>query len=295
MTQAKLQNLAGLTFLLGVGAQKTGTTWLSTYLGKHPQVALSPIKELHYFDQLYRPDLCGGWNNKFAFRMEQLAKAPGGPIEGRAEHAWPLIERLRMINDPGAYLDYFDRLASNGAEVVGEITPSYSLIPSAGYRNIHELISPHVGHIKVIFIMRDPVDRFWSQLGHDTRKGNINSAGEHFSTGLTQPHYLERTRYDITITNLEKVFPPESIKYLFFESLFCETTLREVCDFLGIDFFDPPPAFYQQRINRSASEPRSAEATFQIREAFRPVYDFIFRKFGDRVPPRWHDIYSLTA
>ncbi len=38
---------------VGIGAQKTGTTWLADYLAYHDQVCFSPIKELHYFDTKY--------------------------------------------------------------------------------------------------------------------------------------------------------------------------------------------------------------------------------------------------
>src|SRR5579872_3299142 len=37
---------------LCVGAMKAATTWLWWQLHAHPQVALLPQKELHYFDQL---------------------------------------------------------------------------------------------------------------------------------------------------------------------------------------------------------------------------------------------------
>lgn len=33
---------------LGIGAQKSGTTWLHDKLWLHPQVWLPPIKELHH-------------------------------------------------------------------------------------------------------------------------------------------------------------------------------------------------------------------------------------------------------
>ncbi len=33
---------------LGIGAQKSGTTWLHDKLWRHPQVWLPPIKELHH-------------------------------------------------------------------------------------------------------------------------------------------------------------------------------------------------------------------------------------------------------
>ncbi len=35
---------------LGIGAQKSGTTWLYQNLAAHPQVWMPPVKELHYLD-----------------------------------------------------------------------------------------------------------------------------------------------------------------------------------------------------------------------------------------------------
>ncbi|NIJ43343.1 hypothetical protein FHS78_003657 [Parvibaculum indicum] len=43
-------------FILGVGAQKAGTSWLHDYLERRPEVFMpSPWKELHYFDARYCP------------------------------------------------------------------------------------------------------------------------------------------------------------------------------------------------------------------------------------------------
>ena len=36
---------------IGIGAQKSATTWLWTQLHRSPSVAMPPIKELHYFDR----------------------------------------------------------------------------------------------------------------------------------------------------------------------------------------------------------------------------------------------------
>ena len=40
-------------FFVGLGAQKTGTSWLWEYLQSHPEVGASPIKEMHFFDSKY--------------------------------------------------------------------------------------------------------------------------------------------------------------------------------------------------------------------------------------------------
>lgn len=56
-------------FFLGVGAQKAGTSWIGKYLNSHPQVFMSPIKELHYFDCKYLPEF-RYLKNKFKKRLE---------------------------------------------------------------------------------------------------------------------------------------------------------------------------------------------------------------------------------
>ncbi|HHS89575.1 MAG TPA: sulfotransferase family protein, partial [Rhodobacteraceae bacterium] len=40
------------TIFFGVGAAKSGTSWLYRYLEGHPETHLRSVKELHYFDAL---------------------------------------------------------------------------------------------------------------------------------------------------------------------------------------------------------------------------------------------------
>ena len=35
-----------------VGAQKAGTTWLARVLEDHPEIFMTPVKEIHYFDHV---------------------------------------------------------------------------------------------------------------------------------------------------------------------------------------------------------------------------------------------------
>ena len=40
---------------LGIGAQKSGTTWLHANLSQHPQIWMPPVKEIHYLDGKWMP------------------------------------------------------------------------------------------------------------------------------------------------------------------------------------------------------------------------------------------------
>ena len=44
-------------FIIGVGAQKAGTTLLYDLLKNHPQLAIGNKKELHYFDYAKTPNI----------------------------------------------------------------------------------------------------------------------------------------------------------------------------------------------------------------------------------------------
>lgn len=57
-------------FFVGIGAQRSGTTWISQFLRENPDVRFSPIKEICFFDSKYTDErknaLLERYNTKFA-------------------------------------------------------------------------------------------------------------------------------------------------------------------------------------------------------------------------------------
>ena len=278
------RNLANRTFCIGVGAQKAGTSWLFNYLGCHPEIAMSPIKELHYFDQIYRPDLCSTWRKEFdrqaAESISQLASGETGSITNLQY----LIDRVRMNVDPAAYLEYFDRLATHGRSVVGEITPSYSLLPEVGFSALRNTILGAAATPRIVFVMRDPVERFWSQCRFEAPGSFEQSADKVYERALRDPQFLERTRYDVTIARLRAVFGAEELLLLFYEDLFDYATIERLCRFLHVAYVKPDVAI---RIHASAAGALDQARRLRAREIFAPVYAFIEKEFADSVPTAW--------
>jgi hypothetical protein len=239
------------TFVLGVGCQKGGTTWLFDYLAHHPEVAMCPVKEMHVFDAAYRPDL---------YRLP-----PASP------------EIARMIGDPELYRRYFLDLTREAA-VVGEITPSYSVLSSEHFKTVKALLAPDF-RMRVIFLMRDPVERMWSRAKMQTR-GNVNTETlqQRFRDNLDEPEVVARTHYDATIHALETAFEPDELFYGFYETLFRQETVSRICEFLGIAYLAPD---FSRRPNAS---PRNVapqpEALAAARKAYASVYDFCAERFG---------------
>src|SRR5262245_149682 len=92
------------TLVLGIGAQKTGTTWLHRYLSRRPEIYIAPIKERHYFDGKYRPDICGAMERRFAKRLDDKAEKPNfGKKESSNQSILNLKARVEMKNDSDSY------------------------------------------------------------------------------------------------------------------------------------------------------------------------------------------------
>jgi len=119
-----------------VGAGKSGTTSLYNYLSEHPQIYMSPIKEPHYF----------------AF----IGEKPYGP--------WSTYHKLVVINKIADYKKLFDNVKTEIA--IGEASVSYLFYPnSAG--NIRKLIP----NAKIIILLRNPIDRAFSNYQQSVRLG----------------------------------------------------------------------------------------------------------------------------
>jgi hypothetical protein len=120
------------TFLV-IGAQKCGTTSLYEYLGQHPEVFMSPVKELRYFS---------------GEAASKDAAAIDGPV----------------IPDFSTYCEYFEGAAKHQA--AGEVSPSYIFYPGTA-KHIHR----HLPNVRLIAILRDPVERAFSEYWHHWKMG----------------------------------------------------------------------------------------------------------------------------
>ena len=264
-------------FFVGVGAQKAGTTWLHDQLARHPEVALPPRKEVHYFDSVY-PVRVGK-----SFGARWIRDVRGAIEARRAQVALEMLDVLSVIHrGDQAYRDYLLRWSDRRTVVAGEITPSYSILTEEGFRAMRELLdSP-----KIIFLMRDPVDRHWSMLRMaDPAKAAARFAQRPRDTGATA-----RGDYRATVQLLDKVFG-DDVLYLFYENLAEAATLRSVARHLGVA--EEWSWDLEQRSNVGAEIDRP-ELTAPLKRYFAPQYAFVRERFGDRVPASWLDLDATT-
>lgn len=274
-----------MKFLLGVGAQRCGTTWLHTYLAGHPAVFMSPFKELHVFDAMFAPELSGYNREK---RFDELRTLLGRMLQGErvAKNDLMLaIESYDLSLGENTYLAHFKRRVRPEHRVMGEITPSYSLIPSTGFRHIRDFLVKAGLEPKVIFIMRDPVERLYSQLRFNERRG-VARVADALASALDRPGIMFRTRYDLTLASLDEAFGDGEVLLLFYEELFQDSSVAGICRFLDVDV---RPADFSTRVNAA---PDTGEIDPEFRRAARERLDVVYQtcaeRFGrDRMQSLW--------
>lgn len=280
--------LDGKTFLICVGAMKAATSWLYARLSETPGVAVSPLKEVQFFNArfpengLIDADLLAV--KRLAFHIDQS----GNPVENlKANPAFRAsVDRVRMIYDDDAYFEHFARLAEPETRVLTDITPAYAPIGEDGFRFMRQLCAGQDIAPKILFILRDPVDRLWSHL-HFLRQFRAEfDPTRDWAEWLDDPATLARCDYKATIEALERVFPKDVILLLFYETLF-DRGFADLCAHLNLS---PPDIDKSRRANETRQKrdlPDEAAAAF--RAVLDPQYAFCRDRFGGSLPPEWRE------
>lgn len=136
------------------------------------------------------------------------------------------------------YQTLFEKLDSN--KIIGEKSVSYMTDKNAALR-IHN----HFPGVKLLFVLRNPIDRAYSQY-----KANVQRGTEYLSFKKAIRHeklrtkvfknnysYLERGYYARMLENYYNLFPKHQIHITIYEKFAVdpEGCIKEICTFLGVD------------------------------------------------------------
>ncbi len=200
-----------------------------------------------------------------------------------------IIGYLSLL-DNESYVEYLKRHAV-GARAFGEITPTYGLLPACGFAEIDSLFPG----AQFIFIMRDPVDRLWSQVRYRAGKAKQPSRGQsdlngEFRSAMGRAKAIEQSSYHRTINRLESAIPRDRILYLFYERMTSLETgpaeVRRIEAALGLDPADIDPKVFSTSVNASTPAKLDPENEAAARTLFAPEYKFVQERFG--LPVQWH-------
>lgn len=176
--------------LIIIGAQKCGTTSLHYYLKHHPEVLMSQIKELNFFNEQFN------WQKGMAWYEAQF---------------------------------------SGEAKIYGEASPHYTNYPM--FPGVVAKMHALVPKARLIYLVRDPIDRMVSQYLDYVKGYHEKRAIEEAFKDSDNNEYFARSRYYFQLGQYLKFFSPEQIFVESAENLMNdrEPTLKKIYRFLGVD------------------------------------------------------------
>lgn len=130
--------------------------------------------------------------------------------------------------------------------ICGEASPNYT--KNDVFTGVPERIQSIRPHVKLIYIVRDPADRFWSHYNHTwLMRGGLPPPDELLNE-REGAHILASSMYHRQITPYFRAFPSDQIRIIDFDEFISDApaTLDGLCCFLGaatgFDFAAPNAA-----------------------------------------------------
>ena len=245
------------TFLLGVGAQKAGTSWLHDQLKRRKDADFGFLKEYHVFD---------------ALELEHFSSfRPKNPTPLK----WRTWRRARFMERPERYFDYFaSRLKPSHIRLTGDITPSYAGLSAQSFQRIKNAFTERGVQMRAVFIMRDPVERFLSQQRMQLRKrGRLKPEHEIEYLSKASLKLLKResprSDYPATLDALRTGLAASEVFIGLYETLFTAADHCALCRCLGIPEQIPE---LSHRVNASqATTAVPAEILQRLGQHFSPL------------------------
>ena len=194
-----------------IGAMKAATTSLYNYIKQHPDIFMTKVKEPMFFNN---------FNQNTDFKV--------------------LANKSKKVN---SLLDYFSMFSSvKNESAIGEASPAYIYNENAPH-----LIKEHLPDVKIMAILRQPIDRAYSNFLHTKRadRENVNSfehaikiEKERISDNWSPLyHYIQKGFYSVQLKRYYNLFPKENIKVYLFEDVVKnpKETLKDIFKFLNVD------------------------------------------------------------
>ncbi len=201
-----------------VGPQRTGTTWIHAHLRFHPQIMLAEPKEIFYFSRLKAPEHPRFESADLSWYLRHFREPVGRRIAKTAICLW----RCRRPYWP---------------KVRGEATASYAAMdPDL----IDEVVALNPG-IRVIMMIRDPVDRAWSHAKKDlvrkTGRSVADVPADEFRAFFRDEYQVRCANYVRNHDRWESRLEPHHLYVGAFEEISRrpQEFLLEVMSFLGVD------------------------------------------------------------
>jgi hypothetical protein len=244
-----------------IGAAKAGTTALHECLKQHPQVFMSPVKEPNFF----------------ALEGEPMNFAAGSVQQAYLDHC---------IVNASDYHEQFRNISNETA--IGEASPLYLYHSAAPDR-----ILSYIPNVKIIAILRDPIERAYSNFLHHIRDELefctefVQALQEEESRMLNNWwwgfHYVHAGLYYNQIKRYTDRFDSEKIKVYLYEDWVIDSTktLQNILQFLDVEQSFVPDMSVRQNVTgipKNRMLHSFLNQSNPVKNLFKPLLPEKFRK-----------------
>jgi hypothetical protein len=222
-----------------VGMQKGGTGWLYDQLQFHPEFWMPPMKEIRYLDR----DITR--SSRARNVLKKARKAPRRQSKKLArrrqwdERDTAFLEQVAGYRgDPMDLERYASLFRFKGALKSGDVTPGYAGLKE----DVIARIASRFPDLRVIFLVRDPIARVWSQISMAQRNDHFDMALlddlPAFKAFLETSEHIQRAAYPARVASRwAKSAPAIAFRHFFFDDIVANPAQvrREVLIYLGAD------------------------------------------------------------
>ncbi|MFT7005931.1 MAG: hypothetical protein ACJAXJ_000433 [Colwellia sp.] len=247
---------------LSVGAMKAGTTWVYDKLQHNPNIIFSKEKEIYYFSHI--DGVANSLDSTKRVRRAKQATQQSARLLNKNEIT--LKEHNEALN---WYFDYagnevnddwyeqlfgFDNCSSN-SNFCADFSNLTCFLSEDGWEHVKNIAK----NVKVIYILRNPVDRFWSHYKFHLqfiKHAEMNTPEQNiklFERVTSKKWFIRNSMYSENITNMRKYLAEHEFKIYFLDDISTEPEkyLEDIENFIGVDNFDYSSMKLQARKNSS--------------------------------------------
>lgn len=155
--------------------------------------------------------------------------------------------------------------AASDVVAVGEASTLYTKFPQ--FKDVPKRISDHLPDVRLLYVVRDPVERVRSHYQHRAAVGAERGPVEEV---LRNPIYLDCSRYTLQIEQYLRWFSDDQLLVIASEELrqARQETVARVFQFLGVDRNYAPPEL-DQEFYRSRARVVHSPAAYRVRQVLK--------------------------
>jgi len=258
--------------LIGAGAMKAGTTWLYRQLQPHPSIHFTPVKELNYFS--YRDGV--GKQLDYAERNKKYQRALSRNMRKKAIKWYEGYAQPVELDDA-----WYCSLFKGVPEEVycADFSNLYAVLSEESLAKITNVAE----HIRVIYTLRDPLERLWSQVkfhfkfvGDEDGVGRMSDA--EFQKMINTPRFWSNAEYLLNYRKLINVFGKERVHLFYLEDfvVFPQGSLWNLEKFLDIPHVEYHSDSAEKKINKTKELIMPDSWRLMAQEKLQPIYEELY-------------------